>query len=135
IYLAKYSRKNILELFSKIKETAPETQWSRILLVGDWNMNIDNEDQKKSQTLNLILKQMGLSIFKAGPTRVGNTLDFFAGNGVKITQVEKLSSLASDHCMLLAELEVPIVKNAGKIEIPDRTAADVIAHSSLKEAH
>ena len=135
-YIPKNSKKNLLEMFANIKQHVPESEWNRILLAGDWNINIDDPNHKNSQTLKTIEKQMGLNIYSPGHTRTGNTLDFIvAGDEIKIVDINKFRTIESDHCLLITEIEIPKPLTSSNTKIPDKKAANNITISSLREAN
>ncbi len=135
IYIKKRSKKAILEIFSVIKEKVPQGDWSQLILAGDWNINVSDNLDKFTQTLKIIVKQMGLQIFHPGPTRQEHTLDFIvAGRGIKIDDIKCEKTKLSDHSIVTAALTIPIAHHKNQLWIPNRLDAIKITQKSLKEA-
>ncbi len=135
VYLSRASKKTLLETFSKVKEYVPEREWSRILLAGDWNIDILDQNNKLTQALKTITKQMGLKIHCSNETRGKKVIDFVvAGNDIKIERTLSVECHLSDHKMVLSETEIPKPLTSQKRKIPNRRAANFITLKSLENA-
>jgi len=133
IYIHKGTTKDILNTFSEIKKYVPQSEWRRLLLAGDWNVDIESQEDKYANTLKIILKQMQLHVHSVGPTRKGRTLDFIvAGMDIKVSNLNKVATLWSDHAILSAEIEIPISKTSSKIIIPNKKAAIKLTKNAIK---
>lgn len=100
IYLNKGLPKQIQKLFSIINENIPENERQNIILLGDFNINL-NKKSPKLTLLNNLCKQFQLSIQdpKSG-TRDLATLDFIiTGKGIEAALEDNLKS-CSDHNIL-----------------------------------
>lgn len=134
IYISKGTKKNILEVFVGIKDIVPEGEWCRLLIAGDWNIDILNIQDKTTQTLTTVIKQMGLELHHTGPTRQLRCIDFaVTGREIKIVRKSTQPSL-SDHQLLIFEVQIPRSVCIAKTRIPSRTAAENITLSSLKNS-
>jgi len=56
ISIPKKSKKWLLEIFNEIKNRIPTHEWPNLLLGGDWNVNLNEPDDKIRQSLYLIVK-------------------------------------------------------------------------------
>ena len=135
IYISKKSKKNLLNLFANIKNHIPEAEWPRLLLAGDWNINLLDPSDKVTQALNLLIEQTGLSIYHAGPSRENHCLDYIlAGRDITVTNLQKISSPYSDHAIITANIEIPKPTVSKNLKIPNRNAAEKITFASLAQS-
>ena len=137
IYLPRKKKKDLLDLFGAIKEKVPEHEWSRMILGGDWNIDLKNEDKDKlKETLLTICKQMGLQTLTIGGTRKEKALDFFVvGRDINLENIKSTQNHLSDHAILLGEVTIPKPrKNQGKFKIPNRKMACDLTQKALKES-
>jgi len=127
LYLHKKSRKDMLDTFSKIQDLVPEKEWCKLLLAGDWNIDLNDHDDKVTQSLQIIIKQMGLKTFHSGPTRGNHIIDYIVtGSDIKLSNIQCKQNHVSDHSIILADLEIPKPKVSNDMMIPDRKKADYI---------
>ena len=135
VYLHKKSKKEMKETLTEIQKQVPQTEWSYILLGGDWNIDIYDKKDKAAQTLREICKQMNLRICENGPTREDKVLDYFlTGNGIEVQKVTKTKS-NSDHMKVQMEIRVkkPDVTTK-KMRIPNKKLANDITQQALDQA-
>jgi len=59
LYINRKSKKSLLDTVSKIQSIVPPTEWQYLLLGGDWNINIQDKQDKVTQTLNIVCKIWG----------------------------------------------------------------------------
>ena len=48
----------MLNTFASIQKIVPEYEWSKILIAGDWNIDSADGDDKTSEALRIVIKQM-----------------------------------------------------------------------------
>ena len=62
LYIPKKTRKNLLNTISEIQRIVPPKEWPYIMLVGDWNIDIKDKEDKVTQTFFILCKKKwGLS--------------------------------------------------------------------------
>lgn len=135
IYISKGLKKNLVEVFSNIKDTVSEKDWSTILVGGDWNIDAMDKTSKITEALLEITKQMGLTVSHGGRSRGNKTLDFIvSGREIQIIKVEVQETNLSDHYMIIAEVQIPIPKTTNKQRVLSKEAVDRITTDSIRHA-
>ena len=113
----------------------PESEWCRLLLMGDWNADLSDPNDKAAEVLKLVAKQMGLRIVETGPTRGNNTLDFaLVGSQIKVEGIRKETTTLSDHDILLLDLQIPKPLKTNNLELPNKKMADRITLKAWKNS-
>jgi len=104
IYLNRGLPKQINKLFSIIQTKIPTHEQQNIILLGDFNININNKSPKLT-LLNSLCKQFNLDInHPQSGTRMEATLDFLiSGKGIEATIKDNLKS-CSDHNILIWDI-------------------------------
>jgi len=101
IYIPKKSKKLLLNVFGKVKQIVPSSEWNQLLIAGDWNVNCQDKLDKVTQLLDILLKQMGLTLYQTKNTRGEKSLDFIvAGNQIRVSDTCKRHSILSNHSSL-----------------------------------
>ncbi len=81
----------------------------KVLIVGDFNIHIDNEKDALGSAFIDILNSIGVRQHMSGPTRCRNhTLDLILSTGIDVYGVEVLqqSDDVSDHYLVLCKLHI-----------------------------
>ena len=131
IYLNKGLPKQIQKLFSIIQNKIPTNELQNLILIGDFNININNKSPKLT-LLNSLCKQFNLNINNPGRgTRYQNTLDFLiSGNGIEATIKENLQS-CSDHNILIWDIKFKTTQKQRTIYIPNKKLAQEITETAI----
>ena len=135
VYIPIKSKKLLIELLAEIQNKVPEVEWPYLIMGGDWNVPLDDENDQVTLTLKNITKQMGLKVIHRGPTRGLKTLDFFVvGNAIRVVDVEKYGS-SSDHDLILLTTSIHCPKiSLKKVMMPNRKLAEKITIDALKNS-
>ncbi len=81
----------------------------KVLIVGDFNIHVDNEKDALGSAFLDILNSIGVRQHVSGPTHCRNhTLDLIPSHGIYINGVEVLqqSDDISDHYLVLCKLHI-----------------------------
>ena len=133
LYINKKSRKNLLNCLAEVQNIVPQKEWPYLLIGGDWNTNIQDKDDKVTQTLSIICKNMGLTIASCNCLRGQNELDYFIHGGqIKIQEKGVLETDQSDHNSAWIKLKTEAPLNSIRHTIiPNRKLADKITQMCL----
>ena len=136
-YIPKRSKKNLLNFITMIQKIVPEKEWPYILLGGDFNINLQAQTDRVTETLNEICKTMGLTIVSNGRTRTLSEIDFFIhGQQIKVKDRGMNPSELSDHKYIWIDIAVESPqKSLRKTRIPDRKFAEKIIISCLNKCN
>ena len=125
VYVHDGSIKKVQKIFAKIRKDIPQEEWGICCLIGDFNINMNIENQN-SQLLKSLAKQMGWKVYLPN----GNTcnsktkIDYIiAGNHVRIKTHKTLCSL-SDHKSVIWDINLLCPRKSRKSAIPDRKQAE-----------
>ena len=131
IYLNRGLPKQITKLFSIIQESIPENEMQNLILVGDFNVNINNKSPKLTLLTNLC-NQFQLKINDPGKaSRYFTTLDYLiCGKGIEATIKENLPS-CSDHNILIWDVTFKATPKPKKIYIPNKKLAEEITQAAI----
>ena len=106
LYIPKISKKALKEVFNNSQKMVPESELPYLLLMGDWNINLMNENKQETIMLKELCNQMGLIISHNGPLRKGNTIDFAVhGREINLTNWQSFES-SSDHNIMTFEMSI-----------------------------
>ncbi len=104
----------------------------KVLIVGDFNIHVDNEKDALGSAFLDILNSIGVRQHVSGPTHCRNhTLDLILSHGIDINGVEVLqkSDDISDHYLVLCKLHITNAVNSTSITnmeepslLPQKTA-------------
>jgi len=132
IYLSKGNCSKIQKLFGKLRKNIPQNEWSNLIVIGDFNVDLNKQSEEK-ELLIALAKQMGLSVADpSGNTRKQAKLDYLIrGMGIKVTENSVLPGV-SDHKAVWWKIEVSNPKKKSTLKIPDRRCADEIMEKLLK---
>jgi len=133
LYINKRSRKNLLNCLAEVQKVVPQKERPYLLIGGDWNINIQDKDDKVTQTLSIVCKNMGLIIASCNCLRGQNELDFFIHGGqIKIQEKGILETDLSDHnsAWIKLKTDAPPYSIRHTI-IPNRKLADKITQLCL----
>lgn len=135
LYIPKASKKAIIEIFNNLQRQIPETEYPFLLIMGDWNVNIQDKSNQLTILLHELCKQMGLHIGFKGPTRGNNTIDFaIHGKGIVLREWQAFESL-SDHKIVTCEAVVECPKPSTKrFLVPNRKTAERMTLYAINNA-
>ncbi len=136
IYINKKSKKSLLDTLGEVQKVIPQKDWQYLLLGGDWNNNILDQEDKTTQTLKILCKNMGLIIKSCSCLRGKNELDFFVhGSKIKIEESGVVEMKNSDHNSpwIKIQIEKPPLNSRG-LRVPDRKLADRITQECLNKS-
>ena len=131
IYLNRGLPKQINKLFSVIQENIPEHEVQNLILIGDFNVNINIKSNKLILLENLC-KQFQLKINNPGKaSRDMTTLDFLiSGKGVEAKIKDNLDS-CSDHNILIWDIIFKATSRPKNIYIPNKKIAEEITRTAI----
>ncbi len=87
----------------------------KVLIVGDFNIHVDNEKVPLGSAFLDILNSIGVRQYVSGPTHCRNhTLDLILSHGIDVNGVEVLqqSDDISDHYLVLCKLHIAKAVNS-----------------------
>ena len=133
IYLNLGLPKQINKLFSAIQSNIPEHEMKNLILIGDFNVNLNNKSPKLTLLTNLC-KQFNLKIHNPGQaSREHTTLDFLiSGGGIEASLKDNLRS-CSDHNILIWDISFGATTKPKKIYIPNRKLAEEITKAAVMD--
>lgn len=133
IYLCKGNIRKIQKLFGEIQENIPYNEISQLLMIGDFNINLLDEDNDTYIFLKESCKYLGLRIENPDrDTRNGATLDYIVcGKSIIIKDKKVLLNDCSDHSAIRWEIEVNLPSKIKQIKIPSRKTAEEITSNLL----
>ncbi len=125
IYIPNKSLKKIIKIFCKIRQNVPSNEWASIMLLGDFNMDINKQDSEEYKNFKSLCKSIGLTITPPlGNTRGDACLDFAViGSNVAILNKMTIPS-PSDHKAISWEVKVKSPNPKSKIKIPNKKLAE-----------
>ncbi len=91
----------------------------KVLIVGDFNIHVDNEKDALGSAFIDILNSIGVRQHVSGPTHCRNhTLDLILSHGIDVSGVEILqqSDDISDHYLVLCKLHIAKTVNSCMVE-------------------
>ena len=132
LYLNKGTCSKLQKLFGKIRRNIPQNEWNNIIIIGDFNIDLNKQSSDKA-LLQALVKQLGLTIeTPTMNTRRDAKLDYLIrGAGIKVSDNQVITSV-SDHKAVWWKLEISGIKRKGTIKIPNRKCADEIITILLK---
>lgn len=140
IYFPIWTHETATRLFGKLRSTIPPNEWANVIITGDFNLNVLNNEDPNVKNLRSLCKQMGLNITPPIENTRGNScLDFAVfGHNISLMKCSNLSS-PSDHNALIWEIEIKNAESKSKVKIPNMKLAKEVTNSlisnckSLKE--
>ncbi len=87
----------------------------KVLIVGDFNIHVDNEKDALGSAFTVILNSIGVRQHVSGPTRFRNhTLDLILSHGIDVNGVDILqqSDDISDHYLVFCKLHIAKAVNS-----------------------
>jgi len=136
MYINHGTRKNLLNTMAEIQNKIPETDWPYLILAGDWNINLKDKENKVTEALNIICKNMNLTVLRCGDSRKEREIDFFVCGSkidVKDTKLVNCQDL-SDHHAIWAEIAIKAPeKSLRTTKMPDKMISKDITIQSLQE--
>ena len=135
MYINKKTKKNLLDTLAEVQRIVPVKEWPYLILGGDWNINIRDTKDKVTQTLQLLCKNMGLTIASCGSLHGENEIDFFIhGARVHIIQTGHTAVKGSDHNSPWIKIKVDApTQSLRHTTVPNRKLADEITQACLDE--
>ncbi len=98
----------------------------KVLIVGDFNIHVDNEKDALGSAFIDILNSIGVRQQVSGPTHFRNrTIDLIRPHGIDVNGVEVLqqSDDISDHYLVLCKLHIAkVVNSTPRSLLPQKTA-------------
>ncbi len=134
IYLNKGSTKQIQKLFKTIQTEIPERERANLVIVGDFNVNISDDDLMKVKLITKICKTFSLQLLK--PTfhtrpSSGTTLDFLiTGSGISAELITQRPSLSDHHILYWKITLKPLIK-LSSLKLPNRALGVSITRASI----
>lgn len=91
---------NFVELLSKVS-----TDYDRIIILGDFNIHVDNASDSDAQNLISLLEAFDFTQHVSGPTHnKGHTLDLVISKGLNISVPCVVDVAISDHCCIFFDV-------------------------------
>ncbi len=92
-----------------------------ITIVGDFNIHVDNPQDKGTKQLWCVLDNFGLTQHVTEPTHnKGHTLDLIISKGLNISKVVVTDVTLSDHACVFFESKISVHTNVQKEVIAER---------------
>ena len=132
LYLNKGTSSKLQKLFGKIRSNIPHNEWANIIIIGDFNIDLNKKSGEKT-LLQALAKQLGLTIMEPTVnTRKKAKLDYMIkGASIKVIEHQVISGV-SDHNAVWWNLEISGLKRRQPIKIPNRKCADHIITKLLR---
>ena len=107
VYIPLWSLEEATKLMCKVRTKIPVNEWTNILLLGDFNLDLNKAEENDLKNFRSLCKQMGLIIVPpTDNTRANARLDFaIAGSNITIPRSSNICS-QSDHNALVWEIEI-----------------------------
>ena len=130
LYIPKSTKKAINEVFNNIQKQVPESEFPYLLIMGDWNVDLQRNNDQKTIMLKELCKQFGLKISSNGATRRNSAIDFAVhGKEIQLKDMKSFES-SSDHKILTCEVYIECPKPSTKrFQVPNRKVAELITIS------
>ena len=131
IYLNKGLPKQMRKLFNSIQTHVPENEMQNVILIGDFNVNINKKSPKFTLLQNLC-NQFYLKINDPGKTsRALSTLDYMiCGKGIE-AKIKDIFPSCSDHNILTWDITFKATSKQKKISIPNKRLAEEITKTAI----
>ena len=126
IYLNRGTTKQIQKMFSVIQKVIPANEICNLILVGDFNININEKKGPKFRILNSLCKQLHLTINEPlQGTRGNSKLDFLInGTGIVTKFDSQLEfEFLSDHTIVIWTINFNTTSKPKSITIPNKKLA------------
>ena len=136
-YIFQKETENSIKYIAEIQKIVPQSEWTYIIIGGDWNINITDDQDKVTQTLATICKKMGLTIIDCKCRHGKATIDFFCiGSQILIIETGNGKGHDSDHdCMWIkVEITAPPIFNKFSIA-PNKKLAKEITQINLDKCN
>ena len=134
VYLNKGLSKQVQKLFSQIQTIIPEHERKNLILIGDFNINLNEPTNSKVILLRSLCKQFQLSVNepKEG-TRGSSKLDYLiCGSGIEATFFDQCST-NSDHDIIRWNIKFRATMKPKRIFIPNQKLAKEITELSIRD--
>lgn len=136
-YLSLGKSCQLRKLFQVLRYSVPKEEWNRIVLIGDFNIDVNQKNDSRYILLKSLAKEMSLEILEPPQcTFNGSKLDFALVSKELKGSVHAQDLSLSDHLPLSLSINLPIVNNDySRLQIPNRKLADIITIATLQEAN
>ena len=135
-YLNQGKINQIQKLFRLLRDKVPSSEWNRVVIIGDFNVNLNNPLDARVKLLEALAKELGLMILRPPlNTFKSSTLDF----AIVSKKLEGLVSVSnrsiSDHLPICLQIKLPFCnKNYNSISLPNRKLAEKISKEAIINA-
>ena len=135
LYIPKRNRKLLLDTLAEIQKIVPQSEWPYLIIGGDWNININDDKDKVTQTLTITSKKMGLTLIDCNCHHGKATIDFFCiGSQINIKESGTGKGYDSDHDTMWIKVEIKVPPIFNKFSIaPNKKLAKEITQKSLEK--
>ena len=132
IYLNKGHPKQIQKLFSIIQNAIPEHERQNLILIGDFNIKLEDPKNSKTVLLRNLCKQFSLTINEPSKgTRGESKLDYLiSGSQIMASLKDQISSI-SDHDILTWRVDFKATTKPKEIFVPNKILATEITKQSI----
>lgn len=134
VYLNRGTTDQIKCLLSRILEIIPVPEQSRVIIGGDWNVNLLQPSPSREILIKLA-QQFKLKIISGGPTsKKGNIIDFYLLGASIEGQAEVQNFTLSDHKPVKSTFKLPFPKKSPKIILPNRKLANKLTTKNIQSS-
>jgi len=134
VYLSMGSPAQLKALFKHIYEQIPSYEWRFLLLAGDFNFNLTNE-QSKNTLLRTLTKQFGLILERVNvKTSIKGEPDFLIHGTAIQVKLLSVNKAPSNHQLIMWNVELPCPEFHSRVKIPNRKYAEAITHNAWLKA-
>ena len=133
VYLYKGSISKLQKLFGIIQKHIPSNEVSQLLLIGDFNIDLNNKKSDIQTALEKLCKYIGVRPEKPGAgTRQGAILDYIiCGKNISVEEANIVRNNASDHSAIKWKLSIKFPTRLKQVKIPSRKTAEEIIRKIL----
>jgi len=132
-YLSLGNVPQIQSLFKTLRDTIPKDEWDRVIVIGDFNINLQSPSDGKVKLLKTLAKELGLQLIEPPSDTFGTSkLDYALVSNTLNASLSVIDNSLSDHKPIVLKVEVKILnKQKYRVRIPNRKLAEEISISTL----
>ncbi len=137
IYLNKGKINQIQKLFKTLKSIIPPHEWNRVVLIGDFNVNLNTQSDPRCHLIKALSKELGLIVhYPPDNTFKSSKIDFAIVSKKLEGSLSVFHQTLSDHYPVILKIKPPFCDHKlNRILLPNRKLAESISLRSLTSAN